>query len=177
MRCILSLSLAGAFALITTTTAIAATPAAAAVAPDTVVIAERLQKALATNYGSEEGVVLQRTVADSLARAMQHAGLTARADLRLEVLLSDARPSHPTRHQLSANPALDFVRSKSLGGATLSAVLRDANGKELERVSFDRYATMLSEVSPALEAWADARLAIDRFADEVVKAYRRHPSV
>jgi len=164
MRCILSLTLAAAFTL----------ASAAAAERDAVAIAESLQKALTAYYGSGEGTVLQRAVTDSLARALKHAGLASRADLHIEVLLSDARPSHPTRHQLSENPSLDYVRSISLGGATLSAVLRDTNGKELERVSFDRYATALSEVSPSLDAWADARLAIDRFADQVVKAYRRH---
>jgi hypothetical protein len=137
-------------------------------------IAEPLQKTLATRYGSEEAQVLQQAVSESVARAMKRAGLTELPQPRTEVLLSDARPTHPTRHQQAENPGIDPVQSRSLGGATLSAVVRDAAGRELERVSTEHYAASLAEVSVSLDPWADARLTIDRFADQLVRAYRRH---
>lgn len=167
MRYLLSLTLTAAFAF---------NPAAAqnAAAPVTVVISEPLQKALAANYGQEEAAVLQQTVNDSLMQAMKRAGLAQRPELRSEVLISDARPSHPTRHQQSKNPSIDPVRSISLGGATLSAVLRDAAGHELDRVSYDHYASSLAEASASLDPWSDARLTINRFADQVAESYRRH---
>ena len=137
-------------------------------------IAEPLQKKLAASYGSAEAQVLQQAINDSVARAVQRAGLAPAALPRTEVLLSDARPSHPTHHQQGANPSIDPVRSISLGGATLSAVLRGADGKELERVSADHYANSLQEASASLDTWSDARLSIDRLADQLVKAYRGH---
>lgn len=136
-------------------------------------IAEPLQKTLAASYGSEEAQVLQQGISDSVARAVKRAGLAPAALPRTEVLLSDARPSHPTHHQQAANPSLDPVRSISLGGATLSAVLRGADDKELDRVSADHYANSLQEASASLDTWSDARLTIDRLADQLVKAYRR----
>lgn len=175
MRSLVSLALRLSLML----TAILATVTAA---PDTgghlsgvsIRIADPLQQALTSNYGSEEAQVLQQAISESVAWALKRAGLVADLQPHTEVLLSDARPSHPTRHQQSANPSLDAVRSISLGGATLSAVLRDAEGKELERVAMDRYASSLQEASASLDPWADARLTIDRFADQLVRAYRRH---
>lgn len=137
-------------------------------------IAEPLQKALASYYGSGETQVLEQAISDSVARAVKRAGLAPAALPRTEVLLSNARPSHPTHHQQAVNPSLDPVRSISLGGATLSAVLRGADGKELDRVAIDNYATNLQEASASLDAWSDARRTIDRFADQLVQAYRRH---
>ena len=171
MRSLISLAL-------TLSLVLTATAAPGAANPDSglsIRLAETLQKTLAGNYGSAEAQVLQQAVSASVARAMKRARLTAAGQPYTEVLLSDARPSHPTRHQQSQNPSIDPVRSRSLGGATLSAVVRDADGKELERVSMDHYATSLEDVSASLDAWADARLTIDRFADQLVKAYRRHP--
>ncbi len=170
MRSLVSLTLAFAMML----TATAAPEGGGQLGARSIRIAEPLQKALATRYGTEEAQVLQQAVSDDVARAMKHAGIAAAAAARSEVLLSDARPSHPTRYQQSVNPSLDPVHSRSLGGATLSAVLRDADGKELERVSVEYYAPSLQESSVSLDAWADARLTIDRFADRLVQAYRRH---
>jgi len=167
MRCLATLALSLALTL----TAAAGQDAAGGSL--SIRIAEPLQKALAASYGSEEALVLQQAVSDGVARATRRARLDTRPQPRTEVLLSDARPSHPTRHQQSQNPGIDPVHSMSLGGATLSAVLRDADGRELERVSVEHYANSFAEASASLDAWADARLTIDRFADRLVQAYRR----
>ena len=170
MRSLVSLTLA----LGLTLRAFAAPDVGSLLTAETIVIADPLQKMLAGNYGSEEAQVLQQAISDSVARAAKRAGIAPGATPRTEVLLSDARPSHPTRHQQSTNPSIDPVRSISLGGANLSAVLRAADGTELERVSFDHYASSLQEASSSLDPWSDARLTIDRFADRLVQAYRRH---
>jgi hypothetical protein len=135
-----------------------------------------LQKALHDRYGDREGPVLQAEVTDSLGRALRAAGATLddAATLRIEVSIEDAVPSHPTRHQVELTPSLDPVRSVSRGGARLRAVLRGADGKEVDHVDYDYYAMSLEQVSPSLDAWADARVTIQRFSAQVVKAWRRN---
>jgi hypothetical protein len=143
-----------------------------------VTIGTTLQTALHDRLGDREGPVLQSMVADSLSRELKAAGATLddSAALRIEVSIEDAVPSHPTRHQLELNPALDPVRSVSLGGARLRAVLRGADGKEIDHVDYDYRPVSLEQVSPSLDAWADAHVTIQRFSDLVVKAWRRHSS-
>ena len=135
-----------------------------------------MQLALHDRYGAEEGAVLQAVVADWLARSLKAAGasLTEGAPLRIEVSIDDAVPSHPTRHQMDQSPGLDPVRSISLGGARLHAVLRDASGRVLDHVDYDHYARTLEEVSLSGDAWGDARVTIERFSALVAKSWRRH---
>jgi hypothetical protein len=140
-----------------------------------VTIGAGLQKALHDRYGDREGPVLQAEVADSLSRELKSAGATLddAAPLRIEVSIEDALPTHPTRHQIERNPSLDPFRSVSRGGARLRAVLRGADGKEIDHVDYDYYAMSIEQVSPAGDAWADARVTIQRFSAQIVKAWRR----
>ncbi len=141
-------------------------------------IGATLQSALHDRLGEREGPVLQSMVADNLGRELKAAGATVddSAALRIEVSIDDAVPSHPTRRQLELNPSLDPIRSVSLGGARLQAVLRGADGKEIDHVDYDYRPVSLEQVSPSGDAWGDARVTIQRFSDLVVKAWRRHAS-
>jgi len=153
-----------------------AATAADAVTLAPITVGQSLQDILASQFGDAEGAVLQQAVSESLLRALRRAGgaVGAPGALRLEVLISDARPSHPTRRQMNENPALDPIRSWSLGGATLDAVLRGADGQELERVSWRHYATSFDTAALAYDPWADARVAIDMFANQVARSYQRY---
>jgi hypothetical protein len=135
-----------------------------------------LQGALHDRYGVAEGPVLQAAVAESLGRELKAAGATPddSAALRIEVAIEDAVPTHPTRHQMDMNPSLDPLRSVSLGGARLRAVLRGADGKEVDHVDYDHYAVAFDQVSPSGDAWADARVSIQRFAAQVAESWRRN---
>lgn len=149
---------------------------AATVRLSPVVIATPLQSKLDTRFGAAEGAVLGQAVTRSLGRSLEAAGasLDDGSPVRIEVSIEDAMPSHPTRLQLQRNPSLDYLRSISLGGAHLHAVLRGADGRVLDHVDFDRYAMSLDLVSSSADAWGDALLAIDGFAAQVVKSWRRH---
>ncbi len=148
--------------------------AAVAVAPMTISVP--LQKALHDQYGASEGAVLQEAVAERLQRAFASAdvSISDSASLRLDVSIERAVPSHPTRYQIQQNPSLDALRSVSLGGAHLHAVLHGADGKVLDEIDYDRFATSLEDASPSGDAWGDARVSIDRFSDLVVKSWRQH---
>lgn len=141
-----------------------------------VTIAPSLQSALIERYGADERAVLGEAVTRSLERAFKAAGasLDDAAPLRIEVSIEDAVPTHPTRWQLQRNPSLDYLRSVSRGGAHLVAVLRGADGQVIDRVDYDHYAMSIEDASLSGSAWGDAMLTIDRFATQVVKAWRRH---
>jgi hypothetical protein len=149
--------------------------AAAAVSIAPVTIGATLQKALQERYGVDEAQELQKAVTASLTRSLKGVGAEAgeTAPVRIEVAIVSATPTHPTRRQLNENPSLDYLRSVSKGGADLHAVLRDANGKVLDKVAYDYYAYTLREASMSASPWGDAYIAIDRFADQVAKKWQR----
>jgi hypothetical protein len=151
----------------------AAAGAAVSIAP--VAIGETLQKALKDRYGVDEAQGLEQAVTQSLARSLKGVGAEPgdAAPIRIEVLIDSATPTHPTRRQLNENPSLDYLASVSRGGAELRAVLRNADGQVLDRVAYDYYAYSLREASMSGGAWGDAYIAIDRFADQVAKHWRR----
>ena len=141
-----------------------------------VTIAPSLQSVLHERYGADEGAVLGEAATLSLGRALKAAGATIddTAPLRIEVSIEDAVPTHPTRWQLQRNPSLDYLRSVSRGGAHLVAVLRGADDQVVERVDYDHYAMSIEDASLSGSAWGDALITIDRFATQVLKAWRRH---
>src|SRR5260221_4818267 len=163
--------------------ALAAGPAAAAgagaststVSLAPVTIGASLQKALKDRYGVDEAQELQQAVTQSLSRSLKGAGAQQgeAAAIRIEVLIDAATPTHPTRRQMSDNPSLDYLRSVSKGGAELHAVLRNADGQVLDQVAYDYYAYTLKKASRSGAAWGDAYIAIDRFADQVARHWRR----
>jgi hypothetical protein len=74
------------------------------------------------------------------------------------------RPTHPTRKQVCDNPSIDPLRSLSVGDADLTATLLAGDGRVLATVSHQHFPPDLASISPAGDPWADARVAIDRFA-------------
>lgn len=130
------------------------------------------QTALEEEYGVDEGEVLQRDVERAIDRALAARGVAAsQSNIGIDVSIVDAEPNRPTMQQLEAEPSLDPIRSVSIGGAELRAVLRGADGSTLEEVTHRRYSYSLDDVSPAQGTWSDARRAIRQFANKVADAY------
>jgi hypothetical protein len=155
---------------------------AASVAVAPVTIGESLQAALRERYGTDEGPVLQQAADESLSRALKDAGaplagteaVAGAGPLRIEVSIEEAVATHPTRRQLTDSPGLDYTRSIARGGARLHAVLRDADGKMIDQLDYDRYALSLQEASLSGGAWGDALLAFDGFAAQVIRSWRHY---
>jgi len=135
-------------------------------------VAPALQAELDKRYGSEEAAVLGGFVTDSMRRALKRPGAPEGTGLTVEVVLESARPSHPTRAQTFADPALDPMRSRSLGGATLSGTVRDSDGRVLTSLSYEHYPVDFTTASAGGDPWADARIAIDGFTAALVKRMR-----
>jgi hypothetical protein len=141
---------------------LAATTAVAGSPPINVTISPALTEHLDRSLGVEEGPVLQRIVTQAVTKAI--APDRCRDTARIDITLREADPSHPTRRQLVDQPGLDFLRSKSIGGAALSAKLFNADGQVIDTVDYRRYPPTLQFGSVAADTWSDARLAIDDFA-------------
>jgi hypothetical protein len=132
--------------------------------PITITFSPAFESRLRSDYGPKEGEVLRSVIADALRSAT--AGSGARG-IAVEVVLESAKPTHPTPQQLGRDPGLDFLRSISQGGAELTATVRGSDGRALGQVTYSYYAPTLQLASRAGEAWADARLSIQRFATAV----------
>jgi hypothetical protein len=141
---------------------LAATTAVAGSPPIIVTLSPELTERLGQSLGVAEGPVLQRIVTQAVTKAI--APDRCRDTARIDITLRAADPSHPTRRQLIDQPGLDFLRSKSIGGAALSAKVFSADGQVIDTVDYQRYPPTLQLGSAAADPWSDARLAIDDFA-------------
>ncbi len=147
----------------------AAYAAAVDVAP--VTFSPELQEALNDELGAREGEYLSAAVRDAVTNALVQRGATlGGGDLTLEIAILDADPNRPTLEQVSRRPGLDMMRSVSIGGAELRAVLRNAGGDVVSEVSHRRYNHTLADVG-ASTTWGEARHAIRQFAQKVGDAY------
>src|SRR5579871_6562023 len=133
----------------------------------TVTFSPRFESDLRTAYGADQAPVLRDAIVTSVTSALKRKA--AGKQVSIDVVLEWAKPSHPTPFQLDREPGLDFQRSKSLGGAGLTATIRAPDGRELGRVEYTFYPANLWEASPAIETWADATRSIVGFASEVAK--------
>lgn len=161
-------ALAGIAALAVSTAAFAAPVTIAPVS-----FSDELQREIAEDYGAREGEYLQRTVNEALTAALSERGATvaAGAPLTVEVTIVDADPNRPTMEQLRRRPGLDAIRSISVGGAELHAVLRTTDGQTVGEVSHRRYDQDIRDLSGAEMTWSEARRVIRQFANKVADAY------
>jgi hypothetical protein len=146
-----------------------------AVGPVTVTVAFSAPvQAKLEQYGKDEGAGLQARIETAIVRACERA--RAPEGATVAVTVEDIAPTHPTREQLAADPSLDPVRTRSLGGADLTGVLRDNRGQVLATIRHHHYPPTLQWRSPSLEPWADASIAIEQFASQIGKACGRAPA-
>jgi hypothetical protein len=109
------------------------------------------QTAVEEEYGAREGETLRTAVTDAITAALERRGasLVDAGGVNIEVAIIDADPNRPTMQQLIDRPGLDAIRSISIGGAELHAVLRGADGQVLSEVSHRRYNYSLDELNGA----------------------------
>jgi hypothetical protein len=142
--------------------------AAAAPVIGPVSFSPEFQAALDDDFGAREGVILQQFVSEAVGGALARHGVSD--NVTVEISIVDADPNRPTMQQLSDQPDLDAIRSISIGGAELHAVLRGADGQVVGEVSHRRYDMTLEDVFAAT-TWGSARQAIRQFAEKVADAY------
>ena len=121
-------------------------------------------------YGADEAATLRSAILAAVAR--ETGRVATPESLAVTVRVQDIAPTHPTRKQVSDDPAVDAVRTKYLGGAELIGYVRDANQHLVATVTYRHFAPTLAQGSASLDPWADARLAIDQFAARLAAARR-----
>lgn len=131
------------------------------------------QAALEEDLGQREGAYLSTAVERAVSTALTRRGASVGTDapIVIEATIVDADPNRPTFEQLSDNPGLDAIRSVSIGGAELHAVLRGADGRVLTEVNHRRYNHSIDDLFGAPTTWTAARQAIRQFANKVADAY------
>ncbi len=157
--------------------AFAHSAAAAPVSLAPIAFSAEFQVELDEEFGPREGEYLTTAVVNTVSRALAREGatLTAAAPIVIEISILNADPNRPTMQQVAARPGLDFMRSYSIGGAELHAVLlRD--GQVLGEVSHRRYDHSIDELLGPPGTWSSARRAIQQFANKVADAYVAHAS-
>jgi hypothetical protein len=125
---------------------------------------------LHNDLGDEEIPALQQLVSSAVNKSI--GSKACGKALRIQIQIEDAAPTHPTRWEMANDPSIDFLHSRSVGGADLTGRLLGADGRALATVSYRRYAPDIRTTSVVADAWADARLTVDQFASELAGACR-----
>lgn len=152
-------------------------PAATAVTLAPIVYSPEFEAELHNDFGVREGDMLRGDVEEAVSGALQRRGVSVGAGGgTIEITIVEADPNRPTMEQLEQQPGLDYIRSVSIGGAELHAVLRDENGQVVGEVDHRTYNRTLAEFNgfPPAGTWSEARTAIRRFATKVADAYVEH---
>lgn len=128
------------------------------------------QTELEDDLGVREGEYLQREITQAIDRAIARRNVSA-AGVRIDVIIEDAQPNRFTMHQLRRRHDVDPLRSVSVGGADLRAVLRSGDGAVLAEVEHRRYSDSLRDLFIEPLTWTDANRTIRQFAEKVADAY------
>lgn len=146
--------------------ALALIPAASAVEVS-VSYSDDFAEKLSEEYGEREGTYLSKEVRDDLISALAIAGVKTSVD-RVDVIIIDAQPNHPTMEQARQKPGLDMLRSRSLGGMKLQATAFDADGNILGAKEYGWFENDIRDVFGA-GTWTDAKRASNRFSRKFAK--------
>jgi hypothetical protein len=144
----------------------AALAGAAAAAPTVdVTIGANLQKK-AAKYGQRELTYLSQDLAKSVQSAARRNGGASLDGARFNLVISDAKPNHPTFEQLGDTIGLSPL-SISIGGATLEGSVTYPDG----RVVPVKYSWYDHDIREALGSttWTGAQRAFDFFAYKVAR--------
>ena len=147
--------------------------AASAQTLETVSYSPACQTALESDIGVREGEYLRTHVSRAIDNAIARRNVPA-SGVVIDVIIEDARPNRFTMQQLRARPDLDAMRSVSVGGAELRAVLRGPDGAVLTEVEHRRYTNSLRDLFFEPMTWTDATRTIRQFAEKVADAYVRN---
>lgn len=136
-----------------------------------VAFSPEFQTELEEEIGVREGEYLREQAARAVNNAIARRNLAGGPPVRIEISILDAQPNKPTMQQLRNQPALDWGRSVSTGGADLRAVLYTEAGQQIAEVQHDYYSRSLVDLFVEPNTWTDARRAIRQFAERVADAY------
>jgi hypothetical protein len=146
-----------AAALLASATAALAAPASVSVTVGPT-LQEKAVKTLGVRDVNDLAARLQASVARRLAKTGAYDGA------RIELVLADAQPNHPTFKQLGDRPGLSW-ESFGIGGAEIRGRAISADGT-VTPIGYRDYETDIRWAHHG-GTWADADAAIERFAYEL----------
>ena len=159
-----------------TSLALGAAAQAAPVQLDPVQIGEDLAEK-SEDYGARDVERLVEELTEAITERLEREGhsiVTGPAEIRIAVTLENAWPNRPTREQLADRPGLS-LRSISLGGASVSAVLYDESGAQTGEIEYSWRTHHISD-SVGQTTWSDAERTFDRFARSLAEELPGDPS-
>ncbi|MBR9834527.1 MAG: hypothetical protein GYB42_04935 [Alphaproteobacteria bacterium] len=146
--------------------AVALVPVASAV-EISVSYSDDFAEKLSEDYGEKEGTYLSEAVSEDLRSALALAGVKTKVD-RVDVVIIDAQPNHPTMEQARQKPGLDMLRSRSLGGMKLQGTAFDADGNVIGTKEYGWFENDIRDVFGA-GTWTDAKRASNRFSRKLAE--------
>ena len=143
--------------------------------PEAVTFAPGYDATVKDKYGARELSVLRSQVAHTVSRSLESVG--GRCNRPLNVTIERVAPTHPTIKQQLDNPSLDPTRTMYRNsGAALAGQVLDSSGRVLTTVKYDYFGGYQLPLSPATDAWSEARVAIEGFSHRLVDACVKHSS-
>ena len=122
-------------------------------------------QAKAADYGARDLQDLKQDLNRAVSRALEWKGGGVLHPRTVDLIIEDARPSHPTFAQMGRNPSLS-LQSLSLGGARVSGKVVDRDGVA-HPLSIGFYETDIRQ-EVATATWTDAQRAFDLVAGGIV---------
>lgn len=131
------------------------------------------QSALDEDLGAREGERLREDLVRAVTRELNARGASiGQGGITIELLIIDADPNRPTWRQMTDRPGLDMIRSISIGGADLRAILRGPDGQAISEITHRRYDYNIDDSGVrAATTWTAAQRAMRGFAQRVADAY------
>lgn len=129
--------------------------------------------AKADEYGERELEQLVERLRSRLEQELARIGRLADPEggaAVLDAVIEDATPNRPTMQQQAAVTRSLDPRSVFVGGAKVSATLRDAGGAPLGRFGYSWQTTPDIRQSEFATTWTDAYRTLDRFATRLADA-------
>ena len=142
----------------------AASTARAAPAMVDVTLGPQLQAKAEKTYGVRDVRELAEELRTTVERQLAKTG--AYDGARIELVLMEATPNHPTFKQLSDTPGLS-MRSFGLGGARIEGKIVAADGRETP-VSY-HYEQIDIRESRNAGTWTDAESTLNQFANQLAR--------
>ena len=121
-------------------------------------------RAQAQTYGQRDVDMLAGELKKDIEGELRRAGRLGPGGVRLELVITDAKPDHPTQKQLGDQPGLDYLRSVGKGGATIDGAEIRPDGSR-RPLHFSYYEESL-RMARGLGTWGDAENTFLWFAHD-----------
>lgn len=126
---------------------------------------EDAQKKFSEEYGEREQPILEDYLRKKILAAVSQNNLQVS---RIQFLIEDISPNHPTREQAIKTPGLDQFSSVSIGGAQISSTAYGANDQVIAQVSINRFSHSIRDAQYG-STWTDAKQALYAISNRLAK--------